>query len=201
MEGAAVRRSASGGEGGDTSRQRAASTNASQRFGAARRPMPPSAYSGESSLGYDAGEYYGDSVGETQMANGSPSAASVEKAVVNGSASGSNSQVQPSPVENGPEVSSVPDAADPLPTPTEEVKAGQSMAASEPDETPQHSDAMDLPSEKEIKSLTIEDLGTNKDSQYRTAETTLLKALKTANQQQTFVPGSANLKLALAGAR
>ena len=155
MEGAAVRRSASGGEGGDTSRQRAASTNASQRFGAGRRPMPPSAYSGESSLGYDAGEYYGDSVGETQMANGSPSAASVEKAVVNGSASGSNSQVQPSPVENGPEVSSVPDAADPLPTPTEEVKAGQSMAASEPDETPQHSDAMDLPSEKEIKSLKV----------------------------------------------
>jgi carboxyl-terminal processing protease len=56
-------------------------------------------------------------------------------------------------------------------------------------------------SEEEIKSLTIEDLGTNKDSQYRTAETTLLQAVKSANQQQTFVPGSSNLKLALADAR
>lgn len=55
-------------------------------------------------------------------------------------------------------------------------------------------------SEEEIKSLSVEDLGTNKDSQYRTAETTLLKALKTANQQQTFVPGSTNLSKAFAGA-
>ena len=33
-------------------------------------------------------------------------------------------------------------------------------------------------SEKEIESLQLEDLGTNKDSQYRTAETTLLRAIK-----------------------
>ena len=52
-------------------------------------------------------------------------------------------------------------------------------------------------SEKEIESLQLEDLGTNKDSQYRTAETTLLRAIKAANQTQTYKPGGANLKSAL----
>ena len=48
-------------------------------------------------------------------------------------------------------------------------------------------------SEAEIKALTIEDLGTSKDSQYRAAETTLLKAVKASTAAQTFVPGSSNL--------
>ena len=47
--------------------------------------------------------------------------------------------------------------------------------------------------EEEVKSLTIEDLGTKKDSQYRIAETTLMKALKSANATQTFRPGLSNL--------
>ena len=52
-------------------------------------------------------------------------------------------------------------------------------------------------SEKGIESLQLEDLGTKKDSQYRTAETTLLRAIKAANQTQTYKPGGANLKSAL----
>ncbi|OUW50354.1 MAG: peptidase S41 [Synechococcus sp. TMED187] len=51
--------------------------------------------------------------------------------------------------------------------------------------------------EEEVKSLTIEDLGTKKDSQYRIAETTLMKALKSANATQTFRPGLSNLTSAL----
>lgn len=158
VECAAVRRSASGGEGGDTSRQRAASTNASKRFGAGRRPMPPSAYSGESSLGYDAGEYHVESGSESQkMANGKLSAASAEKVVVNG-AGGNKSHVQPSRAENGSELPSAQDAAEPLTTPTREVKADQSVAVSKSDEIPQHADAMDMPSEKHINSLKVVEL-------------------------------------------
>ena len=56
-------------------------------------------------------------------------------------------------------------------------------------------------SEKEIESLQLEDLGTNKDSQYRTAETTLLRAIKAANQTQTYKPGQINLQSALQTAR
>ena len=56
-------------------------------------------------------------------------------------------------------------------------------------------------SEKEIESLQLEDLGTNKDSQYRTAETTLLRAIKAANHTQTYKPGQANLQSALQTAR
>ena len=56
-------------------------------------------------------------------------------------------------------------------------------------------------SEKEIESLQLEDLGTNKDSQYRTAETTLLRAIKATNQTQTYKPGQANLQSALQTAR
>ncbi|WP_413745120.1 S41 family peptidase [Synechococcus sp. MIT S9451] len=55
--------------------------------------------------------------------------------------------------------------------------------------------------EEEVKSLTIEDLGTKKDSQYRIAETTLMKALKSANATQTFRPGLSNLTSALASKR
>ena len=52
-------------------------------------------------------------------------------------------------------------------------------------------------SEKEIRTLTIEQLGTSKDSQYRTAETTLLKALRSPERGQAYQPGSANLQSAL----
>jgi carboxyl-terminal processing protease len=51
--------------------------------------------------------------------------------------------------------------------------------------------------EEEIKSLTVEQLGTNKDSQYRAAETTLIKALRSPEQGQAYQPGSANLRSAL----
>ncbi|WP_415410753.1 S41 family peptidase [Synechococcus sp. A10-1-5-9] len=52
-------------------------------------------------------------------------------------------------------------------------------------------------SEKEIQSLTVEQLGTGKDSQYRAAETTLIKALRSPERGQAFQPGSANLQSAL----
>jgi carboxyl-terminal processing protease len=51
-------------------------------------------------------------------------------------------------------------------------------------------------SEKEMREFKIENLGTPKDSQYRVAETTLLKALK--NQiNEAYKPDSANLNAAL----
>ena len=52
-------------------------------------------------------------------------------------------------------------------------------------------------SEREIQSLTVEQLGTGKDSQYRAAETTLIKALRSPERGQAFQPGSANLQSAL----
>jgi len=53
-------------------------------------------------------------------------------------------------------------------------------------------------SEQEAKQLKREDLGTRNDSQYRVAETTLLKQLQTANSlQKTYSPTSANLPAAL----
>jgi carboxyl-terminal processing protease len=52
-------------------------------------------------------------------------------------------------------------------------------------------------SEEEIQSLTVEQLGTGKDSQYRAAETTLIKALRSPERGQAFQPGSANLQSAL----
>lgn len=52
-------------------------------------------------------------------------------------------------------------------------------------------------SEEEIQSLKLEDLGTNKDSQYRVAETTLIKALAAPSSGRAYKPGSANLKSAL----
>jgi len=50
--------------------------------------------------------------------------------------------------------------------------------------------------EAEIKALSLEDLGTKKDSQYRQAELTLLQALKASNATQTYRPGSSNVEAA-----
>ena len=52
-------------------------------------------------------------------------------------------------------------------------------------------------SDQEIQSLTVEQLGTGKDSQYRAAETTLIKALRSPQRGQAYQPGSANLRSAL----
>jgi len=56
-------------------------------------------------------------------------------------------------------------------------------------------------SDAEAERLKLEDLGTRRDSQYRVAESTLVKQLRTASVlRQTFQPGSANLPAALAPA-
>jgi carboxyl-terminal processing protease len=53
-------------------------------------------------------------------------------------------------------------------------------------------------SEAEAQKLRLEDLGTPKDSQYRVAETTLTKQLRTVGTlQKAYTPGSANLPTAL----
>ena len=52
--------------------------------------------------------------------------------------------------------------------------------------------------QKELQSLSINDLGTKKDSQYRVAETTLLRALRMSRDKQSYSPNSANLDYALA---
>ncbi|MEB3323161.1 MAG: S41 family peptidase [Synechococcaceae cyanobacterium] len=53
--------------------------------------------------------------------------------------------------------------------------------------------------EAEVQSLRLEDLGTRKDSQYRVAETTLIKQLRTASAAGTsYRPGSANVPAAVA---
>lgn len=55
-------------------------------------------------------------------------------------------------------------------------------------------------SEEEAKALTIEDLGTSKDPQYRVAEGTLVKTIQTsATLQKAFKPGSANVPAAVGG--
>ncbi|WP_370455612.1 S41 family peptidase [Synechococcus sp. RSCCF101] len=63
----------------------------------------------------------------------------------------------------------------------------------------------DVPAEmtkKEIESLTVEDLGSSKDSQYRVAESTLVKQLRAAAGAATgFDPSSANLPAALGPAQ
>ena len=51
-------------------------------------------------------------------------------------------------------------------------------------------------SEKEMRDFKIENLGTSKDSQYRVAETTLIKVL-IMQKNEAYRPGSANLKAAL----
>jgi carboxyl-terminal processing protease len=54
--------------------------------------------------------------------------------------------------------------------------------------------------EEEAKALTIEDLGTRKDPQYRVAEGTLVKAMQTsATLQKVFNPASANVPAAVGG--
>ncbi|MEI6616193.1 MAG: S41 family peptidase, partial [Cyanobium sp. ELA507] len=54
--------------------------------------------------------------------------------------------------------------------------------------------------EDEAKALTIEDLGTRKDPQYRVAEGTLVKAMQTsATLQKVFNPASANVPAAVGG--
>ena len=52
-------------------------------------------------------------------------------------------------------------------------------------------------SEEEIRSITADDLGTGRDSQYRVAETTLIRVLGQASAGQTYNPSSANLQSAL----
>jgi carboxyl-terminal processing protease len=59
-------------------------------------------------------------------------------------------------------------------------------------------------SELEAQRLRLEDLGTKKDSQYRVAETTLVKKLQTtstASLEKAYKPGSANLPSALGSAK
>ena len=51
--------------------------------------------------------------------------------------------------------------------------------------------------EDEIRSITADDLGTGRDSQYRVAETTLIRILGQASAGQTYDPTSANLLSAL----
>jgi carboxyl-terminal processing protease len=54
-------------------------------------------------------------------------------------------------------------------------------------------------SDQEAQRLKLEDIGTTKDTQYRVAESTLVKQLRqTSKLQQPFIPGSANLPAALA---
>ncbi len=53
--------------------------------------------------------------------------------------------------------------------------------------------------EQEVQRLKLEDIGTNRDSQYRAAESTLRKQLQASTVlQKAFQPGSANLPAALA---
>jgi carboxyl-terminal processing protease len=56
---------------------------------------------------------------------------------------------------------------------------------------------------QEAQKLRLEDLGTSKDSQYRVAESTLLKQVKASNgvtKAKLYNPGSANVPAALSGA-
>ena len=52
-------------------------------------------------------------------------------------------------------------------------------------------------SKQEIKNFSVEDLGTQKDSQYRMAEETLINQLKKIQAGTTYQPGRANLSYAL----
>jgi carboxyl-terminal processing protease len=53
-------------------------------------------------------------------------------------------------------------------------------------------------SEEDAKALTIEDLGTRKDPQYRVAETTLIRGIQTgATLQRAYKAGSANVPAAV----
>ncbi|CAI8164943.1 MAG: Uncharacterised protein [Prochlorococcus marinus str. MIT 9215] len=52
-------------------------------------------------------------------------------------------------------------------------------------------------SEKEIKTFTIEDIGTLKDVQYKAAESTLIKVLRNLDTGRLYDPNSTNLPSAL----
>ena len=52
-------------------------------------------------------------------------------------------------------------------------------------------------SEKELKNFSVEDLGTEKDSQYRTAVGTLVKKLNKIQAGTTYQPAQTNLSYAL----
>jgi carboxyl-terminal processing protease len=53
-------------------------------------------------------------------------------------------------------------------------------------------------SEQEAQRLTLEDLGTRKDSQYRAAESTLVRQMRLSSSvRKAYTPGSANLPSAL----
>lgn len=57
-------------------------------------------------------------------------------------------------------------------------------------------------SEQEAQRLKLEDLGTGKDSQYRTAESTLVRRVRAAGTvDKAYQPGSANLPAALGSAQ
>jgi carboxyl-terminal processing protease len=52
--------------------------------------------------------------------------------------------------------------------------------------------------EEDAKALTIEDLGTRKDPQYRVAESALIKGIQTGTPlQRPYKPGSANVPAAV----
>ena len=51
--------------------------------------------------------------------------------------------------------------------------------------------------EKEMKNFSIDDLGTQRDSQYKRAEGTLVQQIKRTQAGTTFLPGTANLSYAL----
>jgi carboxyl-terminal processing protease len=54
--------------------------------------------------------------------------------------------------------------------------------------------------EEEARRLTLEDLGTRKDSQYRVAESTLMQKLRTLSSlERAYQPGSANVPAAVGG--
>ena len=52
-------------------------------------------------------------------------------------------------------------------------------------------------SEKELKNFSVDDLGTEKDSQYRMAEGTLVKKLNKIQAGTTYETGQVNLSYAL----
>ena len=59
-------------------------------------------------------------------------------------------------------------------------------------------DVISMISDKEISQLSIDDLGTIKDKQYRVAETKLIKILQSNKLRSLYKPNTANLVYALA---
>ena len=58
-------------------------------------------------------------------------------------------------------------------------------------------DIVSAMSKQEIKNFSVKDLGTQKDSQYRAAEETLINQLKKIQAGSTYQPDRANLNYAL----